>query len=124
MLAVAFGVICLYGLLSGFGTNLGLAFVNFQLPFINRIREAGRHLALFVIGTAFLSGLGYSVLARSFQRYKTSHQVRLLILPGISLLVFAGVILWEVCQIQIYSAAGAILDCGIGPDSVCYSPLL
>jgi hypothetical protein len=98
MLAVVFGVICLYGLFSGFGTNLGLAYLNFQLPFINRIREAGRHLVLFVIGAAFLSGLGYSLLARSFQQYKTSHQVRLLILPAILLLVFAGVILWELSQ--------------------------
>ena len=57
MLALAFGVICLYGLLSSFGTNLGLAYVNFHLPLINKIREAGRHLVLFVIGVSFLSGL-------------------------------------------------------------------
>src|SRR4029077_18789013 len=98
MLAVAFGVICLYGLLSGFGANLGVAYLNFPLPLINRIREAGRHLILFVIGVAFLSGLGYSLLARSIERYNQRHQVRLLILPAISLLVFVAVILWELCQ--------------------------
>ena len=97
-LAFAFGILALYGLLSGFGTNLGLAYVNFHLPFINRIREAGRHLVLFVIGAAFLSGLGYSLLARTVERYKQSHQVRLLILPAMLLLIFAGVILWELCQ--------------------------
>jgi hypothetical protein len=98
MLVVAFGVIGLYGLLSGFGTNLGLAYVNFHLPLINRIREAGRHLILFVIGVSFLSGLGYSLLARNFQRYKQTHQVRPLILPAILLLIFSGIILWELCQ--------------------------
>jgi len=98
MLAVAFGVIWLYGLLSGFGTNLGLAYLNFHLPLINRIREAGRHLVLFVIGAAFLSGLGYTLLARNIERFKESHQIRLLILPVILLLVFAVVIVWELCQ--------------------------
>jgi hypothetical protein len=98
MLAVAFAVICLYGLLSAFGTNLGLAYVNFHLPLINRIREAGRHLILFVIGVAFLSGLGYSLLARSIERYNQRHRVRLLILPAILLLIFVGVVLWELWQ--------------------------
>ena len=53
-----------HGLLSGFGTNLGLAYLNFHVPFINRIREAGRYLVLFVIGVSFLSGFGYSLLPR------------------------------------------------------------
>jgi hypothetical protein len=98
MLAVAFGVIALYGLLSGFGTNLGLAYVNFHLPFINQIREAGRHLVLFVIGVSFLSGLGYSLLAEGFKRYKQSHDVGLLILPVILALIFSGLLLWELVQ--------------------------
>jgi len=95
MLAVAFGVISLYGLLSAFGTNLGLAYVNFHLPFVNRIREAGRHLVLFVIGVSFLSGLGYSLLARSLEQYKERRNARPLILPGVLVLIFAGIILWE-----------------------------
>ncbi len=98
MLVLAFGIVSLYGLLSSFGTNLGFAYVNFHLPLINRIREAGRHLILFVIGVSFLSGLGYSLLARNFQRYKQTHQVGPLILPAILLLIFSGIILWELCQ--------------------------
>ncbi len=98
MLALAFGVIALYGLLSGFGTNLGLAYVNFHLPFINRIRESARHLILFVIGVSFLSGLGYSLLAQSLEEYKERRNGRLLILPGVLLLIFAGVIFWEFFQ--------------------------
>ncbi len=95
MLTVAFGVISLYGLLSAFGTNLGLAYLNFHLPFVNRIREAGRHLVLFVIGASFLSGLGYSLLARSLERYKERRNTRPLIPPGVLALIFAGIILWE-----------------------------
>jgi hypothetical protein len=98
MLVVAFGAISLYGLLSGFGTNLGLAYVNFHLPFINRIREAGRHLVLFVIGVSFLSGLGYSLLVQSLEQYKERRDPRPLI-PGAGLmLIFVGVIFWELFQ--------------------------
>lgn len=95
MLVVAFGVIGLYGLLSGFGTNLGLAYVNFHLPLINRIREAGRHLVLFVIGVSFLSGLGYSLLARRLEEYKERRDARSLIPGAMLMLIFLGIILWE-----------------------------
>ena len=70
MLLLSFAIIGSYGLLSGLGTNLGMAYVNFHLPFINHIREAGRHLVLLVIGVSFLSGLGYSLLAQRLKQYK------------------------------------------------------
>jgi hypothetical protein len=95
MLVVAFGIIGLYGLLSGFGTNLGFAYVNFHLPFINLIREAARHLVLFVIGVSFLSGVGYSLAARSLEQYKEGRNARPLILSAMLMLIFAGIILWE-----------------------------
>ena len=98
MLVVAFGIIGLYGLLSGFGTNLGLAYVNFHLPFINRIREAGRHLVLLVIGVAFLSGLGFSLLAQSLEQYKERRDPRSLIPGAVLMLIFLGVIFWELFQ--------------------------
>ena len=98
MLVVAFGVIGLYGLLSGFGNNLGMAYVNFHLPFINRIREGGRHLVLFVIGVSFLSGLGYSLLARRLEEYKERRDPRSLIPGAVLLLIFLGIILWELFQ--------------------------
>jgi hypothetical protein len=94
-LVVAFGLIGLYGLLSGFGTNLGFAYVNFHLPFINRIREAGRHLVLFVIAVSFLSGLGYSLLRQCLRQCKEQGTARPLIAPAALSLVFAGIILWE-----------------------------
>jgi hypothetical protein len=95
MLVVAFGAIALYGLLSGFGTNLGLAYVNFHVPLINRIRQAGRHLVLFVVGVSFLSGFGYNLLAQSLEQYKKHRNARLLLLPAILVVIFIGTILWE-----------------------------
>ena len=98
MLVLAFGAIALYGLLSGFGTNLGLAYLNFHIPFINRIREGGRHLVLFVIGVSFLSGFGYSLLPRIWEQYKQSCNFRLLIAPALLALGMTGIILWEVAH--------------------------
>jgi hypothetical protein len=95
LLVVTFGAIGLYGLLSGFGTNLGLAYVNFHLPLINRIREAGRYLVLFVIAVSFLSGLGYSLLSRSLEQYKQSRNARQLIAPAALLIFFGAIVLWE-----------------------------
>jgi len=95
MLVATFGILGLYGLLSGFGTHLGLSYVNFHLPFLNRIREPGRHLVLFVTSVSFLSGLGYGLLTQMFRQYKQSHRASLLILPAILGLIFAGITLWE-----------------------------
>ena len=118
MLAVAFGVICLYGLLSGFGTNLGLAYVNFHLPLINKIREAGRHLVLFVIGVSFLSGLGYSLLAQRLEQCKQRGKISSLIAPAVLGLAFAGIIAWELLQNAQGGSRDRILDAGIGTDHV------
>lgn len=94
-LAIAFGVIGFYGLLSGFGTNLGLAYINFHLPFINRIREAGRHLVLFVIAVSFLSGIGYCLLAQCLEQYKERRNARPLVAAAVLTVIFIGIILWE-----------------------------
>jgi hypothetical protein len=95
MLVLAFGVIGLYGLLSGFGTNLGLAYINFHLPFISRIREAGRHLVLFVIAVSFLSGIGYCLFVQCLEQYKKDRNARPLVAPAVLTLVFVGTIVWE-----------------------------
>jgi hypothetical protein len=100
MLVLAFGAIALYGSLSAFGTNLGLAYLNFHVPFINRIREGGRHLVLFVIGVSFLSGFGYSLLPRLWEQYGNSRNLRLFIAPALMALAMTGIILWELAQMN------------------------
>ena len=96
MLLLSFAIIGSYGLLSGLGTNLGMAYVNFHLPFINHIREAGRHLVLLVIGVSFLSGLGYSLLAQRLKQYKEERgNISSLITPAVLAVAFAGIIVWE-----------------------------
>jgi len=98
MLLLSFAVIGSYGLLSGLGTNLGMAYLNFHLPLINRIREAGRHLILFVIGVSFLSGLGYSLLAQRLKQYRECGNISSVIAPAMLAVAFAGIIVWELLQ--------------------------
>ena len=98
MLVVAFGIISMYGLLSAFGTNLGLAYVNFHLPFINRIREAGRHLVLFVIGVSFLSGVGYSLAARGLEALQKRRRCSPAYCSSGAMTIFAGIILSELLR--------------------------
>ena len=61
-LLLTFGAIAFYFLLAGFGTHFGLAYVHFHLPLLNRIREAGRYLAVFTVLTACLAGLGLQAI--------------------------------------------------------------
>jgi hypothetical protein len=53
-----FGATALYFLLASFGTHFGLAYLHFYIPLVNRIREAGRYLAIFTILTALLCRSG------------------------------------------------------------------
>ncbi|PYK12751.1 MAG: hypothetical protein DME65_03335, partial [Verrucomicrobia bacterium] len=57
-LLLTFGVMALYFLMAGFGTHFGLAYLHFDIPLLNRIREAGKYLAIFTVLTALLAGLG------------------------------------------------------------------
>ena len=94
VLVLAFGAIALYGLLSGFGTNLGLAYLNFHVPFINRIRESGRYLVLFVIGVSFLAAASVIAFCGKFGSSKrNSRNLRLLIAPALMAIAMAGIIL-------------------------------
>jgi hypothetical protein len=61
-LLVTFALIALYFLMSGFGTHFALAYVHFHLALLNRIREAGRYLAVFTMLTALLAGIGVQVI--------------------------------------------------------------
>ena len=54
--------LALYSVLSAAGSHLGLAQLNYHLPFMGQIREPGRHLAVFVLCGGLLAGLGFDVL--------------------------------------------------------------
>jgi hypothetical protein len=56
--------IAVYALASSAGSNLGLAYVNYLLPLVNKIREPSRFLFLFQLAIGILAALGIDELRR------------------------------------------------------------
>lgn len=63
-IAIAMAAIALYALASSTGSNLGLAYVNYVLPLVNKIREPSRFLFLFQLAIGILAALGFDELRR------------------------------------------------------------
>lgn len=63
-IATAMVAIALYSLASSAGSNLGLAYVNYVLPLVNKIREPSRFLFLFQLAIGVLAALGIDELRR------------------------------------------------------------
>ena len=100
LLVGVIGSIGLYALLSSCGTNSGFAYVNYHLPLVNHIREAGRHLVLFLFAAVFLAGIGFDqvgkLLAEDGADPKPRLRARLSIF--VALLVAIGVVAWELSR--------------------------
>ena len=66
----------IYGLLAATGDQLGLAQLNYRLPLLNKIREPGRHLFLFVLSVSCLAAIGFDyLLARLRGGYRAALSV-------------------------------------------------
>lgn len=63
-ITIAMAAIAIYALASSTGSNLGLAYVNYVLPLVNKIREPSRFLFLFQLGIGILAALGIDELRR------------------------------------------------------------
>lgn len=56
--------IAIYALASSAGSNLGLAYINYALPLVNKIREPSRFLFLFQLAIGILAAFGIDELRR------------------------------------------------------------
>lgn len=63
-MTIAMAAITIYALASSAGSNLGLAYVNYVLPLVNKIREPSRFLCLFQLGVGILAALGIDELRK------------------------------------------------------------
>jgi hypothetical protein len=57
-----FTFLAAYSLLSAAGANLGLAYLNYHLPFIKMIREPSKFLFFFVLAACVLAAIGFDHL--------------------------------------------------------------
>lgn len=77
-------ILALYGLLSSAGNNLGMAQINYELPFINKIREPGRHMVLYTLGVSGLLGFGFQYSLETFsQGYRVLLKWRYFAIAGL-----------------------------------------
>lgn len=60
--------IAAYALVSSFGSNLGLGYVNYWIPVVNKIREPSRFLFLFQFAICALAALALDELRQSAER--------------------------------------------------------
>ncbi len=63
-IAIAMAALAVYALASSTGSNLGLAYVNYYLPLVNKIREPSRFLLLFHVAIGILAALGIDEVRR------------------------------------------------------------
>lgn len=64
-LVIALFFIGIYSLISSTGSSLGLGYVNYEIPFLNKIREPSRFLVLFQFSIAALTAFGVDQLYES-----------------------------------------------------------
>jgi hypothetical protein len=97
LLVSVIGAIGLYGLLSACGTHLGFAYLNYHLPLMNGMREAGRHLVLFLIAVVFLAGFGFDQIGKLLAEPGADRKRWLcaLLLVLAMLLIAIGVLAWD-----------------------------
>lgn len=64
-MVIALVFIAVYSLISSTGSNLGLAYLNYIIPILNKIREPSRFLVLFQFAVGVLAALGIDELRKS-----------------------------------------------------------
>ena len=67
-IVVALAFIALYSIISSAGSNLGLAYLNYIIPAVNKIREPSRFLILFQLAISILAALGIDELCKKVFR--------------------------------------------------------
>jgi len=77
-----------YGLISAFGSDLGLVYLNYHVPLINAVREPTRHLFLFQFAITVLVGLGLDSLRNCQIEASGKRNKTVLTLSGLICLFF------------------------------------
>ena len=85
----ALATLAVYALLSSAGSNAGMAYINYQIPLINKIREPGRFLVLFQFAIATLAAFGIDDIRRALTRRKATPSL-ILVLAGTALVAVAA----------------------------------
>jgi putative flippase GtrA len=97
-LIVALAFIAVYSLISSMGSNLGLAYLNYIIPILNKIREPSRFLVLFQLAVGTLAAFGIDELRKmvSSTEDPTNTKRQLIALVGTAVVaVIALLVVWD-----------------------------
>ncbi|NIF76619.1 hypothetical protein F3J20_04265 [Paraburkholderia sp. Cy-641] len=77
----AFAATAIYSIVSAAGSNLGLAYVNYYVPILNKIREPSRFLFLFQFSISVLAAVGLDELRKRAAEGTTARQWTCTLVP-------------------------------------------
>ncbi|MFM0029592.1 hypothetical protein PQR70_25445 [Paraburkholderia madseniana] len=100
--------IAVYSIISAAGTNLGLGYLNYYVPILNKIREPSRFLILFQLAVAGLAAVGLDELVRKGSGAKETSQLRTTILPLIVVIVLS-VVTYAIVRHEVTSRLSPIV---------------
>jgi hypothetical protein len=100
-LLIALAFIGGYSVVSSTGSNLGLLYINYHLPLLNKIREPSRFLFLFQFAVSTLAALGIDELRESVSRVNAkSNRKRQLVALLMSAVLAVFILIAEKNRIQ------------------------
>ena len=91
-IVIALVFIAVYSLISSTGSNLGLVYVNYIIPMLNKIREPSRFLFLFQFAIGVLAALGIDELRKTVsggeeaRRYINRQWITLIVIAAIAVI--------------------------------------
>jgi hypothetical protein len=92
----ALAFIAVYSLISSTGSNLGLAYLNYIVPMLNKIREPSRFLVLFQLAVGVLAALGIDELRKLVLSKVTENDAKRQLIALVIIVVVATVSLFVV----------------------------
>jgi hypothetical protein len=114
----------IWGFLSAFGSNFGLAYINYHIPFLNLMREPGRHLFIFIFSASVLltHGLDYLVTNRkeSLRFFLTRYNLTAFCV--LCLITILGPLLFSVKAPAAYIGITALIAAAFPVYLLCRSP--
>ncbi|OUL82339.1 YfhO family protein [Paraburkholderia hospita] len=91
-LVQALTFVALYALVSSAGANLGLAYLNYHLPLLNKIREPSRFLVLFQLAVAMLASMGLDEICSVVAGREDSRRARVKFIALVVTIVAAAIV--------------------------------
>lgn len=86
-LRVSFIVLAFYSLASALGSNSGFAYINYNLPLINKIREPSRFIFLFQLAIGVLASLGLDDLSNLIKNNRNEKKIKIIFFMIASVLI-------------------------------------